>query len=72
MIKKIIQQLENARKCSKIARNICCSTRKLLGIYAAWLGLAQIFLENKLLDNAWRESHNYVYFGLKHQFDNFG
>ena len=52
MIKKIIQLLENARKCSKTTRNICCSARKLLEIYAAWLGSARIFLENKLLENA--------------------
>ena len=59
--------LENARKCSKIARNICCLARKLLEIYAAWLGLAwlglawlgsawldlaRIFLKNELLENA--------------------
>ena len=44
-----------ARKCSKMlesARNICCLARKLLEIYAARLGLAQIFLENELLENA--------------------
>ena len=29
------------------------SARKLLGIYAARLDLAQIFLENELLENAW-------------------
>ena len=29
------------------------SARKLLEIYAAWLGLARIFLENELLENAW-------------------
>ena len=34
------------------ARNICCSARKLLGIYAARLGSARIFLENELLENA--------------------
>ena len=28
------------------------SARKLLEIYAAWLGLARIFLENELLENA--------------------
>ena len=43
--------LENARKCSKTAQNICCSTRKFLEIYAAQLGLARIFLENDLLVN---------------------
>ena len=37
------------------ARNICCLARKLLRIYAAWLGLARIFLENELLENAWLE-----------------
>ena len=34
--------LESARKS---ARNICCSTRKLLEIVTAWLGLARLFLE---------------------------
>ena len=29
------------------------SARKLLEIYAAWLGSARIFLENELLENAW-------------------
>ena len=29
------------------------SARKLLEIFAAWLGLARIFLENELLENAW-------------------
>ena len=38
--RKCSKVLENARKCSKTARNICCLARKLLGIYAAWLGLA--------------------------------
>ena len=38
MIKKIIKLLENALKCSKTARNICCSARKLLELYAAQLG----------------------------------
>ena len=52
MIKKIIKLLENARKCSKIARNICCLARKLLEIYATRLGLARICLENELLENA--------------------
>ena len=28
------------------------SVRKLLEIYAAWLNLARIFLENELLENA--------------------
>ena len=46
-----------ARKCSKTARNICCSARKLLEIFTVWLGSArlgsaQIFLENELLENA--------------------
>ena len=52
MIKKNFYLLENARKCSKIARNICYLARKLLEIYAARLGLARIFLENELLENA--------------------
>ena len=29
------------------------SARKLLEIYAAWLDLARISLENELLENAW-------------------
>ena len=29
------------------------SARKLLEIFAAWLGSTQIFLENELLENAW-------------------
>ena len=52
MLKKIILLLENAQKCSKTAQNICYSARKLLEIYAARLGLARIFLENELLENA--------------------
>ena len=52
MVTKIIYLLKNARKCSKTARNICCSARKLLEINAAQLGLARIFLENELLENA--------------------
>ena len=55
MIKKIIILLENARKCSKIARNICYLARKLLEIFTAWLSLARIFLENELLENSWLE-----------------
>ena len=31
------------------------SARKVLEIYAAWLGLARIFLENELLENTWLE-----------------
>ena len=52
MIKKNIRLLENARKCSKTARNICCLVRKLLEIFIAWLGLVRLFLENELLENA--------------------
>ena len=61
MIKKNIKLLENARKCSKTARNICCLALKLLEIFAAQLencskyillGLARKFLENELLKNA--------------------
>ena len=52
MIIKIIWLLENARKCSNTARNICCLARKLLEIFAAQLGLAQILFENELLENA--------------------
>ena len=55
MIKKIIWLLENARKCSKTARNICCSARKLLEVYADRLGSARGFSENELLENAWLE-----------------
>ena len=55
MIKKNIRLLENARNCSKIARNICCLARKLLEIFTTWLGLARIFLENELLKNSWLE-----------------
>ena len=55
MIKINIWLLENARKCSKTARNICCLAWKLLEIFIAWLGLARIFLENELLENAWLE-----------------
>ena len=29
------------------------SARKMLEIFVAWLGLARIFLENELLENAW-------------------
>ena len=52
MIKKNIRLLENARKCLKTARIICCLARKLLEIFIARLGLARIFLENELLENA--------------------
>ena len=33
------------------------SAQKVLEIYAASLGSARIFLENKLLENAWLESY---------------
>ena len=55
MVKKNIRMLENARNCSKTARNICCLARKLLEIFTARLGLARIFLENELLENSWLE-----------------
>ena len=31
------------------------SAPKLLEIFAAWLGLARILLENELLENSWLE-----------------
>ena len=47
------------------------SAQKLLDIFAAWLGLARIFLENELLENARLEFYfpcskspsTYPYFG---------